>query len=467
MGRIGWAVGLAFWGMSGLWVEAGPPPIDRPWPPDPKRYEPVGREVAPGLRIGDTVDEKNADLAKDLLPPEIYAHYRKGEYRNDVASWPTGLIHWDHSFEEATRENTTRLDVDEHATIVERATGKQPDYVYGIPFPKLDANDPKAGVKAVWNQFHNYWNVGGFHYHALIVWLSSTAKDRESMQDVYFAFYENQSALHRLPNPGRYEWQSLSVSLTPADMQGTAALVFRYLDPERRDAVWTYVPALRRVRAVSPSNRSDGFLGSDLSQDDGHFFDAKPQDFTWKTIGMREGFRISEPYSIRGAATSAAYQADTGGWRSIWTKGAKVAGYAMPGWTGVAWAPTDGVLTKRKFWVVEGVPKDRYYLFGRIELWIDAESWIGAWARKFSWTGELLNTYQVNGYLNAPALRDGMPEVEWIWTNEGAWQCAENLKAGRATLAGIRADPTGLFDRRVKLNPERTFDLQALSRLGK
>ena len=33
------------------------------------------------------------------------------------------------------------------------------------------------------------------------------------------------------------------------------------------------VPALRRVRAVSPANRSDGYLGSDISGDDGFFFD--------------------------------------------------------------------------------------------------------------------------------------------------------------------------------------------------
>ena len=460
-------VALASWIMLALRAEGAPLAVDHPWPPDPKLYEPPGREVAPGLRIGDTLDETNADLAKEILPPEIHAHYRKGEYRNEIASWPPGIIHWDRSFEEATRENETRYDLSGDGTIVERATGKQPDYVYGIPFPKLEASDPTAGVKAVWNHFHNYWNVGGFHYNSLIVWVSPHGKDRESMQDTYFWFYENQSPLHRLPNPGRYQWQSANVSLTPADLQGTAALNYRHLDPGRRDSVWTYVPALRRVRAVSPSNRSDGFLGSDLSQDDGHFFDAKPQDFTWRTIGLREAFRLSEPYSIRGETGPATYQPDTGGWRSVWTKDAKVAGYLVPGWKGVGWAPTDAVLTRRRFWVVEAVPKDRYYLYGRIELWIDAESWIGAWNRKFSWTGELLNTYQVNGYLNAPAVREGIPEVEWLWNNEGAWQCAENVKAKRATLAGLRADPHGLFDRRVKLDLGRTFDLQALSRLGK
>src|SRR5213593_4293580 len=70
------------------------------WPPDPKRYDPPGTAVAPGLKVGETLDEKNAAAAKDLLPPEIQKHYEAGEYRNEIASWPEGLIHHERSFEE-------------------------------------------------------------------------------------------------------------------------------------------------------------------------------------------------------------------------------------------------------------------------------------------------------------------------------------------------------------------------------
>ena len=77
----------------------------------------------------------------------------------------------------------------------------------------------------------------------------------------------------------------ISAVTGPADLQGTVALTHRFRDPGKRDQVWTYVPALRRVRAVSPSNRSDGFLGSDMSQDDGSYFDGKPEDFEWKLVG--------------------------------------------------------------------------------------------------------------------------------------------------------------------------------------
>src|SRR4029077_5175533 len=65
------------------------------WPPDPKRYEPKGTQVAPGLAIGDTLSSANAAKAKDLLPPEVLSHFEKDEYQNPIVSWPPGLIHYD------------------------------------------------------------------------------------------------------------------------------------------------------------------------------------------------------------------------------------------------------------------------------------------------------------------------------------------------------------------------------------
>ena len=38
----------------------------------------------------------------------------------------------------------------------------------------------------------------------------------------------------------------------------------------------------------------------------------------------------------------------------------------------------------------------------KIELWIDDYTYEGAWNRKFSWQGELINTYQVTGPPTAP-----------------------------------------------------------------
>jgi uncharacterized protein DUF1329 len=109
----------------------------------------TAEEVAPGLKVGDTLEQSNADLAKDLLPPEILKHYKNGDYRNKIVAYPTGNAHWEKSFAEETEKNAGQLDVDARGTIVEKGSGKQPAYYYGIPFPVIGANDPKAAVKAV------------------------------------------------------------------------------------------------------------------------------------------------------------------------------------------------------------------------------------------------------------------------------------------------------------------------------
>jgi hypothetical protein len=441
----------------------------RSWPPDPSLYAAPGTEVAPGLKVGDMLDEKNADLAKDLLPPEILEHYKKGHYRNPIDSWPTGIIHRDKSFEEASEKNAGKYALDpDTGAIVEKATGKQPEYVYGFAFPKIEENDPQGGLKALWNQYHNWWNGGSYHFLSDIIWTSPDGVDRKSTQEVWWQYYDNQNPKYRVPNPQGFAWQSVTTATSPADLQGTASLTWRSRDPKRRDQQWAYVPALRRVRAVSPANRSDGILGSDLSSDDGNFVDMKPEDFIWKTVGVREGLRIIEPDSVHGRGGPLEWIAGSG-FRDVWTKPTPAAGFQKPGWKGHAWAPASAALAKRKMWVLEGEPRDRYYLYGKMQVWVDAESWIGVWNRKYSWKGELLNDYQVSGYLHHPVSRDGDPEVEWLWSAQHAWQCAENFKNGRATLAGIRPenDYAGMFDRRVTHNIAQLFDYQTLNRFGK
>jgi hypothetical protein len=418
--------------------------------------------VAPGLKVGDVLDQSNAQLAKDLLPPEILRHYQAGGYRNRIISYPVGRAHWEKAFLEATEKNAGQLDVNEHGTIVEKGTGKQPAYVYGIPFPLIDPKDPKAGVKVVWNQFLAYWQSGSSYNRTLVVMLTPKGVDREIVADGWFNFYDGQAPRYRQENPLNLQSQFLGVAKKPADLEGTASLTWRYRDADKRDSVWAFVPALRRVRAVSPANRSDGYLGSDISGDDGFFFDGKPEDFEWKLVGRRDGLRVVDPGAVAGGLK--VDPVPGGGWVALTSLNSPTAGYRTPGWTGLPWAPTDPALAKRPFWIVEGTPRDKYYLYGRLELWIDAETWDGAWNRKFSWNGEQVHTYQLTSRVNQQAGPADNPE--WIAVGTMAWACAENTKSNRATLGGMRPDPSAAFERRVPLQPS-LFDSVTLTRYGK
>jgi hypothetical protein len=422
----------------------------------------AGEEVAPGLKVGDVLEQSNCQLAKDLLPPEILRHYCQGNYRNRIVAYPTGNAHWEQSFLDATEQNAGQLDVDDVGSIIYKGSGKQPPYYYGLPFPKIDPNDPKAGVKVVWNQFLAYWYGGSSFNRTLVTMLSPKGIDRNIVAYGWFNFLDGQNPKYRRDNPLNLQSQFLGAAITPADLQGTASLGWRYRDPGKRDSQWAYVPALRRVRAVSPANRSDGYLGSDISADDGFFFDGKPEDFDWKLIGKRDGMRIVDPNSVDSSLKIE--PAPGGGWIVLTDLNPPTAGYQTPGWTGVAWAPVDPALAKRPFWIVEGVPRDKYYLYGKLELWIDAETWDGAWNRKFSWTGELVHIYQLQARINQPA--GPSDQREWVPASSMVWACAENVKMNRATLGGMRPDPKAEFYRRIAIDPN-TFESSTLNRFGK
>ena len=123
-------------------------------------------------------------------------------------------------------------------------------------------------------------------------------------QDVYFLYYDGQPQQYSPPsNPDNLLFQFLAVHAEPGRPPGDGgARRSASRIPSKRDLSWAYVPALRRVRAVSPANRSDGFLGSDMSQDDGPFFDGKPEDFDWKVAGDSERLRLVDPDSLAGKA---------------------------------------------------------------------------------------------------------------------------------------------------------------------
>jgi hypothetical protein len=411
------------------------------------------------LQPGDVLGPANYQAAEGLLPPEILKHYQTGDYKNVIVDYPVGTSKWEPAWKDATEKNAGQLDVDDVGTVVFKGSGKQPDYLYGFPFPNIDPNDPKAAVKVVWNQFLGYWAGGSSFNVTRVTMLQPKGIDRDIHADGYFNFWDGQAEKYRRPNPNNLQSQFLGVTTFPTDLQGTSSLSWRYRDADKRDSVWAFVPALRRVRAVSPANRSDGYLGSDISGDDGFFFDGKPEDFEWKLIGKRDALRVVDPNNVKGNLKIP--PAPGGGFEVLTWDNPPMAGFQDPNWTGLSWAPINGGLARRPVWVVEGTPKDRYYLYGKIQLWIDAETWDGSWNIKYSWQGDVVHSYQTMARVNQQA-----DNGEIMPGSTQVWACAENFKMNRATLGGMRANPKAPFVRRIQID-SNIFDSQALARYGK
>jgi hypothetical protein len=414
-----------------------------------------------GLHPGDWLDTTNWQKAEGLLPEEILRHYKEGAYRNQIVDY--GDHPFAPDFLTASKANAGKFAIGEEGHVIAKATNEQPPYIFGFPFPDVDPQDPQAAVKIVWNYFYYFWQFGNLRAESQVNWINPEELERRTDQDVNFLYFDGAPERDRIENPQNFLSKQLIITQAPTDLYGTAALAWRYRDPRKRDSAWAYVPALRRVRAVSPSNRSDGFLGSDMSQDDGPFFDGKPEDFTWTYEGKRTQLRFVDPANVKGESNTV--WLEDGGWRAIWSDDLKQFGYQDPDFKGVAWAPVAQGLARRDFYVVSAVPKDRYYLYGKLELYIDAETFQGAWNRKFSWQGELLNTMQVLAYKPHKKTRPDGTE-DWIQGSNMSYQVAENIKLNRATSAGQKTSANSALDTRVKFDPS-FFDTQSMQKFGK
>jgi hypothetical protein len=98
----------------------------------------------------------------------------------------------------------------------------------------------------------------------------------------------------------------------PKNVAGTAFLTFDYPEPDREDDQWLYLPALRKVRRISASDRGDYFLGTDFTYED-----MKKQgkvtlaDYRFKTIGV-DTVDAHRCYVVEGTPVSAAIAKELG-----------------------------------------------------------------------------------------------------------------------------------------------------------
>ncbi|GLQ24238.1 hypothetical protein GCM10007853_21120 [Algimonas ampicilliniresistens] len=86
----------------------------------------------------------------------------------------------------------------------------------------------------------------------------------------------------------------------PTRVRGTGFLTFDYADPKADDDQWLYLPALRKVRRISASDRGDYFLGTDFTYEEiKKEQKVQDTDYVFESVGtgMLDG---SEVYIVKG-----------------------------------------------------------------------------------------------------------------------------------------------------------------------
>ncbi len=237
-------------------------------------------------------DKTNVDEIKDLLPPYVYDLCKNPKEWN-TDEWKIRLVKYKPvkiggKYWEWTEQNKGRAKLGPQGEIQDYDGGYLP---FHPDFIKED--DPMAGVKIAYNVYyggrnnddHNYshsdtivdrnWNERITHG----AWLELAVTGRKFVEPIP-NIPGNRKNIHRIQIFG---WAN------PYDIRGIIALLYRYEEPLKWDDQWLYIPAIRRARRMSASQRQDSTgTGDDATFDDLLCWYGKPLQYEWKYLGRKE-----------------------------------------------------------------------------------------------------------------------------------------------------------------------------------
>jgi hypothetical protein len=310
---------------------------------------------------GDVITRENMDKLGDLVSPGIRWCVERGLKLKIV---PYRKIEWNREYREATEKYSAQVRLSADGRRLEH-------YVAGLPFPNLDPNDPQIALKIMWNYDYKPFVTDDSDLRNFDADTGPLNKDagmtveRHYLLDHFRTLFYNGRLIvdlkPELPNPEGVRYKaSMHPILEPFDLKGVGLTTIRYLDPDRQDDTWLYMPSLRRVRRLSSAQRSDALFGQDTDVDSYGGYAGQIPWFEWKFLGEKEvlGSFHSENFPVR---------------------------YCD--------GPGDFVFCdaweKRKVWVVEGKPKMPQYAYGKRLLFIDKETFLIVFTDIFDRTGQL------------------------------------------------------------------------------
>src|SRR3989442_115222 len=317
---------------------------------------PAAADVAPG----DVITAQDVDKVKDLVSPGLAWCIRHG--------WPITVvepkrIEWPRAYREATEKYATQVRLSRDGLRME-------NYVAGQPFPDLDPNDPQIAMRIMFNYDYNFFvtdDVDLRNFDAdtgTIAAQGPMSVERHFMLDHFRRLFWN-GRLYVEPKPekpnpqGFRRQEGLYPIMEPYDLKGVGAVANRYLDPDKHDDSWLYLPSLRRVRRLSTAQRSDALFGQDTDVDSYYGYAGQVGWMDWKYLGERDilGIVHAQHYPVK--------------WHDK-----------------VDWA-MDEVWEKRHVYALEGVSKLPQYAYGKRVLFIDKETWGIPYSDIYDRSGEL------------------------------------------------------------------------------
>ncbi len=381
-----------------------------------------------GVTPGDTITKDQADKVADLVSPGNLVLVKQGMTMKIV---PTERLDWPPPYKAATEKYSAQVQLAPDGTLK--------NYMAGLPFPLVDANDPQAALKVMWN----------FSYRPLYT-DDAVSKNVEiasygpgtSLADpvAHFTignvgFYNNTGRTEVNPIPTNPEATTAGIRyrfgaypfLEPSEMRGFGFIRYRNLDPKIEDNTWMFNPRSRHVNRASANELSDvlglyepgagtggeaATYASNLDPDSFFGFGAKIEDFNYRFLGEKPMLAVVN------AENSPAKACPTDGGRTI--------------------CPENWEM--RQLYVVEGDAKQTSMVGASVSIpkrifYVDSEGWFITASDQYDHDGKLWKTVATfNTYRDRP-----IPDARVaIWPFKRMFQTAlvdEDIGTGFSTVA--------------------------------
>jgi len=349
----------------------------------------IATPVSAGAQVkpGDVITPDNASKVEALVSPGNLVLVKQGMTMKIV---PTGHLDWPPPYKAATEKYSPQVSL--------TSDGELKNYLAGLPFPLVDANDPQAATKIMWNFAFRplYTDDVDARKVEIESHVAGSADAIEHFSIGHMGFYKYIGRTEVAPVPVDTDVLSTGVAfragaypfLDPPEMRGAGIIMQGYAIPGFEDAVWEYSPFSRKLRRLSAVSLSDSFgisktggsvqagnnagaatYASTLDPNSMFGFAAKIQDFNYRLLGEQQMLASVE------ARNSPAKPCASDGNRTI--------------------CPENWEL--RHLYVIEATAKPRSPLGGsalipkRI-LYIDSEAWIITASDQFDGQGQLWKT---------------------------------------------------------------------------
>ena len=157
----------------------------------------------------------------------------------------------------------------------------------GFPYPTIDEQDPQTAVKVIWNML---WRPGQHDFDMpMVTWLRSEGgKLDRKLEYISVASSYAQGDKCLVPGYEEVKYKRVMEFRSPRDMAGAKDMSISYLDHDREDSGWLYLPAQRKPRRTLASERTSELMGMDMIREDLDGFGGKVHENNWTYLGTRD-----------------------------------------------------------------------------------------------------------------------------------------------------------------------------------